>query len=86
MRGLLFSRDFGDLNVIKTSFLEPCVKLVLAEARPAVAEMLGDFGLGMLEQIKNHDLATGAEDFVRGDNGKLDSKKDKNTKGLMYVS
>jgi GntR family transcriptional regulator len=65
----LFAGDFGNLDFLETGFLQPSVKLSFAEAWPAIAQVFGDFSLGVLEQIENHYPAAGAEDFVGGGDG-----------------
>ena len=63
---LVFAGNFRYFNFIETRRFQPCVELRFAKPRPPIAQMRGNVGLVVFEQIEDHHLSPGAQDFVCG--------------------
>ena len=68
MWGLFFASDNADFDFLEPGRLEPLMHVAFGKTQPAVAVKLVGSVEFVLEQIKNHDLASRFDDFMdRGD-------------------
>src|SRR5262245_48857748 len=69
MRRLFFAGDHTDFDFFETGRFEPLVQITFGKTQPAVAVELVSTVKFVLQQVKDHDLATGFEHVVSGGDG-----------------